>query len=182
MTGTARVMADQATARMYSVTELARELGVTPRTLRFYEDKGLLKPQRVGGTRVYLARDRARLILILRGKRLGFSLREINEYLDLYDADPTHRAQIDRLLLLVQDRIQLLEQQREALEETLGELREIEQMALDAIGPDGTAQVLQSTEHRQQEQTGRPATDRNPLGEETSVVRPLRRKDESKRE
>lgn len=120
-------------ARMYSVTELAQELGVTPRTLRFYEDKGLIKPQRVGGNRVYLPRDRGRLILILRGKRLGFSLREIGEYLDLYDADPTHRTQIDRLLYLVQDRIQLLEQQREALEETLDELREIEQLALDAI-------------------------------------------------
>jgi DNA-binding transcriptional MerR regulator len=118
---------------MYSITELARELGVTPRTLRFYEDKGLLKPQRVGGTRVYVQRDRARLIIILRGKRLGFSLKEISEYLDLYDADPTQRAQIDRLLNLVRERIGLLEQQRDALEETLSELREIEQLSLDAI-------------------------------------------------
>ncbi len=132
MTEAAKQDALQVAERMYSVTELARELGVTPRTLRFYEDKGLIKPQRVSTTRVYLPRDRARMILILRGKQLGFSLREISEYLDLYDADPTHRAQFERLLHLVRDRIELLEQQREALDETLAELREIEQLALDA--------------------------------------------------
>ncbi|MEJ2226636.1 MAG: MerR family DNA-binding transcriptional regulator [Alphaproteobacteria bacterium] len=118
---------------MYSITDLAHELGITPRTLRFYEDKGLLTPQRVGGTRVYLQRDRARLILILRGKRLGFSLKEIGEYLDLYDADKTQRVQIDKLLKLVRERIGLLVQQRDALEETLTELREIEQLSLEAI-------------------------------------------------
>ncbi|WP_045836331.1 MerR family DNA-binding transcriptional regulator [Hyphomicrobium sp. 99] len=132
MTEAPKPDAIQAAERIYSVTELARELGVTPRTLRFYEDKGLIKPQRVSATRVYLPRDRARMILILRGKQLGFSLREISEYLDLYDADPTQRAQIDRLLHLVRDRIELLEQQREALDETLAELREIEELALDA--------------------------------------------------
>ncbi len=107
MTEAAKQDALQVAERMYSVTELARELGVTPRTLRFYEDKGLIKPQRVSTTRVYLPRDRARMILILRGKQLGFSLREISEYLDLYDADPTHRAQFERLLHLVRDRIEL---------------------------------------------------------------------------
>lgn len=173
------MMADLSASRMYSVTELARELGITPRTLRFYEDKGLLKPQRVGGTRVYLTRDRARLILILRGKRLGFSLREISEYLDLYDADPSHRAQIDRLLHLVQDRIQLLEQQREALEETLAELREIEQLTVDAIGSQGSGEAPPSDENRQEKQTSQPATDRGPAGEEASSVFPLKRKDET---
>lgn len=118
---------------MYSITDLAHELGVTPRALRFYEDKGLLTPQRVGGTRVYLPRDRARIIIILRGKRLGFSLKEIGEYLDLYDADKTQRTQIDKLLKLVRERIGLLEQQRAALEETLSELREIEHLSLEAI-------------------------------------------------
>ncbi len=118
---------------MYSITDLAQELGITPRALRFYEDKGLLTPQRVGGTRVYLPRDRVRLILILRGKRLGFSLKEISEYLDLYDADKTQRAQTDKLLYLVRERIDLLEQQRAALEETLTELREIEQLSLEAL-------------------------------------------------
>ena len=66
--------------KIFSVTELARDLGVTPRTIRFYEDQGLISPQRAGNTRVYTHRDRARMILILRGKQLGFSLRDIKEY------------------------------------------------------------------------------------------------------
>ena len=112
--------------RFWTVTELARELGVTPRTIRFYEDRGLILPRRAGTTRVYAPRDRARLILILRGKRLGFSLREIKEYLDLYDADPTHASQLRRLLDGVRARVALLEEQSSALDETLTELRKIE--------------------------------------------------------
>ena len=87
-----------AVGEMLTVTELARELGITPRAIRFYETKGLLNPGRAGTTRVYTHRERGRLQLILRGKRLGFSLTDIGEYLDLYDADPTQRDQI--LLLL----------------------------------------------------------------------------------
>ena len=112
--------------RFWTVTELARELGVTPRTIRFYEDRGLVLPRRAGTTRVYVPRDRAQLILILRGKRLGFSLREIKEYLDLYDADPTHASQLRRLLDGVRARIALLEEQSRALDETLTELCNIE--------------------------------------------------------
>ena len=92
------------------------------RTIRFYEDKGLITPQRAGSTRVYTARDRARMILILRGKRLGFTLREIKEYLDLYDADVTQREQLRLLLRAVQARIGRLEEQRTALEQALAEL------------------------------------------------------------
>ena len=73
---------------LFTVGELAAELEVTPRALRFYEDRGLIQPRRAGQNRIYTRRDRARLILILRGKRLGFSLAEIKEWLDLYDADP----------------------------------------------------------------------------------------------
>src|ERR1700756_4709300 len=91
--------------RLYTVTELARELGVTARAVRFYEDKGLIAPHRVGTTRVFTPRDRARMILILRGKRLGFRLSEIAEYLDLYDTDATHRAQLKMLLEKVCDRL-----------------------------------------------------------------------------
>ena len=119
--------------RFWTVTELARELGVTPRTIRFYEDRGLVLPRRAGTTRVYAARDRARLILILRGKRLGFSLREIKEYLDLYDADPTHASQLRRLLDGVRARVALLEEQSSALDETLTELRKIEAHASAAL-------------------------------------------------
>lgn len=108
--------------QLHTITQLAAELGITARTLRFYEGKGLLSPSRLGTTRVYMARDRARMILILRGKRLGFSLREIAEYLDLYDSDPGHKAQNAKLLRLVNARINKLEQQRIALDEMLAEL------------------------------------------------------------
>jgi DNA-binding transcriptional MerR regulator len=114
-----------ATERLFTVTQLADALGVTPRTLRFYEDRGLIAPRRAGTTRVYAPRDRARMVLILRGKRLGFSLREIAEYLDLYDADPTHTEQLRALSAAATKRIDRLESQRAALDETLGELRDI---------------------------------------------------------
>ena len=122
-----------AVGRLHTVTELARDLGVTARTIRFYEDKELISPQRAGSTRVYTARDRARMILILRGKRLGFTLREIKEYLDLYDVDTTRREQLRLLLKAVQTRIAGLVEQRAALEEALAELREIESQTLAAL-------------------------------------------------
>jgi len=121
---------------LYGVTELGKDLGVTARTIRFYEAKGLIAPQRIGNNRVYTARDRARMILILRGKKLGFSLREIKEYLDLYDADPTHAKQIRLLLRSVRSRILQMEDQRVALLQALAELRTVEaqaQTALDAL-------------------------------------------------
>src|SRR5436305_11215191 len=102
---------------LFTVTELARDLGITARTIRFYEDKGLIAPQRAGSTRVYTARDRARMILILRGKRLGFSLREIKEYLDLYGIDVNHTEQLRLLMKSVRVRIARLVEQRKALEQ-----------------------------------------------------------------
>ncbi|HEX9771051.1 MAG TPA: MerR family DNA-binding transcriptional regulator [Kiloniellales bacterium] len=110
---------------LYSVSELANDLGVTPRALRFYEDKGLLAPQRAGNTRVYTPRDRGRLMLILRGKRLGFTLREVREWLDLYEPGPGQAAQMTRLRDKLRQRIATLEQQRDDLDATLAELREI---------------------------------------------------------
>ena len=103
--------------RLYTVTELANELGMTARAIRFYEDKGLITPQRAGTTRVFSARDRARMILILRGKRLGFSLSTIKEYLDLYDTDITRHAQLKLLLASMA--------QHQAIEEALSELSDI---------------------------------------------------------
>lgn len=111
--------------RLYTVTELANELGMTARAIRFYEDKGLITPQRAGTTRVYSARDRARMILILRGKRLGFSLSTIKEYLDLYDTDITQHAQLKLLLASVSERRDQLLAQRQAIDEALSELAEI---------------------------------------------------------
>lgn len=109
----------------FSVTELAGELGVTPRTLRFYEDKGLLQPQRAGNSRVYTHRDRGRMILILRGKRLGFSLNEIREWLDLYDSDPGQTAQMRALMAKAAERLEGLRRQREDIDATIRELEDI---------------------------------------------------------
>lgn len=114
----------------YTVTQLGEELGITARTIRFYEDKGLITPQRAGNTRIYTARDRARMHIILRGKRLGFSLREIKDYLDLYYMDATQATQAKLLVKLVHGRIERLKDQREALEQMLAELTEIEQQAI----------------------------------------------------
>ena len=119
--------------KIYSVTELAKDLGVTPRTIRFYEDQGLILPQRAGTTRVYTHRDRARMILILRGKRLGFSLKDIKEFLDLYVVDTTQVEQLRVLVNKVRGRIAQLEDQLQAVQTSLDELREIERMSLDSL-------------------------------------------------
>jgi DNA-binding transcriptional MerR regulator len=126
-------MLERPAGELYSVTELGKDLGVSARTIRLYEDKGLISPRRAGNNRVYTARDRSRMILILRGKRLGFSLREIKEYLDLYDVDPTHAKQLRLLLTSVHSRIVRLEDQRVALDQTLEELREVEAQANAAL-------------------------------------------------
>lgn len=125
--------------KLYSVTELARDLGITPRTVRFYEDQGLISPQRAGNTRVYSHRDRARMILILRGKRLGFSLKDIKEFLDLYVVDTTKTEQMRVLLKKVKSRIALLEEQRQALELSLTKLREVERQATEALAQKGAS-------------------------------------------
>lgn len=116
---------------LYAIAELASEFGISTRTIRFYESKGLLSPERVGATRVFRRRDRVRLILILRGKRLGFSLRDISDYLSLYDADRTQ--QVNLLAEKVDERIALLERQRDDLETTIAELREIRKLTQDRI-------------------------------------------------
>lgn len=122
-----------------SITQLARELGVTPRTIRFYEDKGLITPQRAGNTRVYTHRDRVRMILILRGKRMGFSLRDIKEFLDLYVVDTTQVGQMQLLLAKVRGRIVQLEEQLQAVETSLSELRDMERISVDCLRSKGVA-------------------------------------------
>ncbi|HQT63949.1 MAG: MerR family transcriptional regulator [Acidocella sp. 20-57-95] len=126
----AEIAAANDAVALYSVSQLARQLGVTARTIRFYEDKNLISPQRAGTTRVYTHRDRARLMLILRGKRLGFSLREIKEFLDLYDVDPAHHVQLRQLLAAVRKRMVKLSEQRAAIDESLSELTEIERQSM----------------------------------------------------
>ena len=108
--------------RTYTISELAREFAVTPRALRFYEDKGLLSPRRDGMNRVYTHRDRGRLQLILRGKRVGLSLIEIKEILDLYKVD--QRAQAQTALKRYKARIVALEAQREDLDAAVEMLRD----------------------------------------------------------
>ena len=124
---------NEGTGDMLTVTELARELGITPRAIRFYETKGLVNPRRAGTTRIYTHRERGRLQLILRGKRLGFSLTDIGEYLDLYDADPAQHDQILMLLEKVNTRITALEVQKTDLDATLEELASVRKQALIAL-------------------------------------------------
>ncbi|HEY5790794.1 MAG TPA: MerR family DNA-binding transcriptional regulator [Gammaproteobacteria bacterium] len=124
---------------LYTVTELAAALGISARSIRFYETKGLLEPRRVGTTRVYDHRDRARLQLILRGKQLGFTLADIGDYLALYHADSRHAEQQRHLLGKVRARIGLLERQREALDQSLAELRQIEREAVAYLEAQGGA-------------------------------------------
>jgi DNA-binding transcriptional MerR regulator len=112
--------------RMFAIGELAEEMGLTPRSIRFYEDEGLLTPMRQGVNRRYSYRDRARLQLICRGKRLGFSIAEIKEFLALYDGGNDFSAQSAYALQKVRDRIRALEQQAVDVQQTLGELRAIE--------------------------------------------------------
>jgi len=123
----------QGEGQFLTVTQLAGELGITARTIRFYEDRGLILPGRAGSTRIYTARDRARMILILRGKRLGFSLREIKEYLDLYATDQRQAGQIRLLLCGVIKRLGMLREQREALAQSIAELEDIERQAEAAL-------------------------------------------------
>ncbi len=117
---------------LFAIADLASEFGISTRAIRFYEAKGLLSPERVGATRVFRRRDGARLILILRGKRLGFSLRDISEYLSLYDAH-SQSAQVALLTDLVDKRLALLETQLADLQTTIGELKEIRKLATERM-------------------------------------------------
>ncbi len=123
---------DPSSRDLFAIADLAKEFGISTRAIRFYEAKGLLHPERVGATRVFRRRDRARLILILRGKRLGFSLRDISEYLSLYDAD-SQTAQVTLLADLVDQRLERLERQLTDLQTTIAELREIRRLATERM-------------------------------------------------
>ena len=112
---------------LFAIADLSREFGISTRAIRFYEAKGLLAPERVGATRIFRRRDRARLILILRGKRLGFSLRDISDYLSLYDANRSQ--QVHLLTAKVDERLASLEGQLLDLQTTIAELREIKKLA-----------------------------------------------------
>jgi DNA-binding transcriptional MerR regulator len=108
--------------RAWTIRQLCREFAVTPRALRFYEDKGLLSPERRGASRIYSGRDRARLQLILRGKRVGFSLAEIAELLALYDRQDGGATQMAASLVRFRRRIEELRRQREDIAKAINEL------------------------------------------------------------
>jgi len=120
--------------RTYSIGELAKMFEVTPRTIRFYEQEGLLAPQRRGQTRIYREKDRVRLKLTLRGKRLGFSLAEIREVVEMYDAMPDGNArQLQRLLEILADKRANLERQLEDIRLMHRELDDVESRAREVL-------------------------------------------------
>jgi DNA-binding transcriptional MerR regulator len=118
----------------YTITALALEFDITPRAIRFYEDVGLLTPHRVGRNRVYTQRDRTRLKLTLRGKRLGLSLLEIKQLVDLYDSPSDTRHQLTAFLAVLAEHRQQLEQQREDIEITLAEISQHEARCHSLLG------------------------------------------------
>ncbi len=124
-------------AQTFSITELAEEFAVTTRTIRYYEDEGLLTPTRQGQRRIYAARDRVRLKLIMRGKRLGFSLAEIKEMVNIYDADPSEVAQLKLFLTKISERRAVLVQQREDIDSILGELDRLEETSRGLLDQKG---------------------------------------------
>jgi DNA-binding transcriptional MerR regulator len=110
----------------FSISDLAREFDVTPRAIRFYEDQGLLAPRREGQKRIYTPRDRTRLKLTLRGKRLGLTLSEIRELIDMYEPGRDERPQLERFLAVLEAHKASLVQQREDIEAQLSELQAFE--------------------------------------------------------
>ena len=110
----------------YSISDLSREFDVTPRAIRFYEDQGLISPRRDGQRRIYTPRDRTRLKLTLRGKRLGLSLSEIRELIDMYEPGRDERPQLERFLAVLEAHKTGLLQQREDIEAQLSEIQAFE--------------------------------------------------------
>jgi DNA-binding transcriptional MerR regulator len=123
--------------RIYSITELAAEFDVTPRAIRFYEDVGLLTPERAGRNRVYTHADRTRLKLTLRGKRLGLALSEIKQLVDMYDTSADNTAQLQAFLLVLANHRLQLEQQLDDIQVTLGEITQHEQRCRSLIAAGG---------------------------------------------
>lgn len=125
----------------FTITELAQEFDITPRAIRFYEDVGLLEPARAGRNRVYTHRDRTRLKLTLRGKRLGLSLQEVKQLVDMYESGSDERPQLEAFLVVLGDHRRQLEQQLEDIQVTLAEIAQHEARcrALIQAGKPGAA-------------------------------------------
>ena len=111
--------------KTFTISELSKEFGITTRTIRFYESRGLITPERIGTSRRYSKRDRARLILILRGRNLGFTVEDADDYLALYDSDPGQVAQTKLLLDKVSAAIANLKTKRDDIDKALADLDDI---------------------------------------------------------
>ena len=129
-------------ATTYTITELSQEFDVTPRAIRFYEDQGLLAPTRQGRRRIYSRRDRVRLKLILRGKRLGFQLSETRALFELYDSDHGALGQMQYFLEKIHERREILEQQRRDIEAVLSELEVAERSVRESLRSKDQAATL----------------------------------------
>ena len=121
----------------YSITELTREFDISTRTIRFYEDEGLIRPMRRGRTRLFRPSDRQILKQILRGKRLGFSIAEINEIIQMYKEPPGEAGQLRLMMKLVEEKRATLRQKRKDIDETIGELDSIEEACLNRMAEIG---------------------------------------------
>ncbi|MGG7518678.1 MerR family transcriptional regulator [Allorhizobium undicola] len=119
--------------KFYSITELTREFGVSTRTLRFYEDEGLLNPERRGRTRLYRAADRRLLQEILRGRRIGFTIAEIREIVHVYKEPPGEIGQLKLMMKRIDEKREELRQKRKDIEETLSELDQAEEACLTRL-------------------------------------------------
>jgi len=126
-------------SRLFTITELAAEFDITPRAIRFYEDMGLLEPSRAGRNRVYTHRDRTRLKLTLRGKRLGLSLQEVKQLVDMYDSESDAAPQLRAFLAVLQQHRRQLEQQLDDIEVTLAEISQHEERCQSLLAETGQA-------------------------------------------
>jgi len=127
----------------YSIVDLAREFDVTTRTIRFYEEHGLLSPMRRGVQRIYAPRDRVRLRLVMRGKRLGFSIAEIKEMIELYDAERGEERQLRLFVRKIGERRAILEQQRQDIQVILDELDGLDARCRALLGETATVRRLE---------------------------------------
>ena len=118
---------------IFAISDLAREFGITPRTIRFWEDQGILAPQREGSKRIFTRRDRARLKMALRGKRLGLSLAEIKDLIGMYASTEDETPQLLECLRIMERRRAGLQQQREDIEAMLGEITQFETLCRDEL-------------------------------------------------
>lgn len=133
----ARVMQETGVKKYYTITELTREFGVSTRTLRFYEDEGLIHPERRGRTRLFRAADRRLIQEILRGRRIGFTIAEIREIIQVYKEPPGEMGQLKLLMKRIDEKRDELRQKRKDIDDTLNELDNVEEACLTRLAEIG---------------------------------------------